>query len=136
MNILGKKTSTNGDAPRLTEYAPPTRRKLSELAANTAQDVLDLEAENKENYSASQEWERRYTLTAGELGQSRSALDTMTLKMEHYQAACTRAEAQLEIAGKIVLDALDALKGRRAYEPGAVLEVAVETPYDQKGDGA
>jgi chromosome segregation ATPase len=122
MNILKSKQQA---IEPISDWAPriAPKRALSEEAARAAQSVVDLETERDRYYADSQAWERRANLAEGERDALTAALEAMTTKMEHYQAAVARAEAQLEIAGKVVLDSLDAIKGRRAFEPTTLAAV-------------
>ena len=102
---------------QIVKSAPLARRTLSEQAAEAAQAMIDLEDEVARLQQESQAWERSATLAEGERDQLRADLAQMTHKMEGYQSRCQKAEAQFEMLGKCVLEAMQTLRGDSGYAP-------------------
>ena len=89
--------------------------------------MIDLESEVERLKGLASAWERSATLAEGERDQLKADLAMMTAKMEHYQIIVTRADAQFEMLGKCVIDAMKTLRGQSGYEPkaGAQREIAL-----------
>lgn len=86
------------------------RTKRSDIAAQAAQVVHDLELEVEDLRKQRMSWEREALLAQGERDQLRVELDATREQMESYKSACTGAEAQFQLLGKAVLDAMQQLR--------------------------
>ena len=99
-----------GNAAPNLDTASLAKTKRSDIAAQAAQVVHDLELEVEDLRKERQSWEREALLAQGERDQLRAELDATREQMESYKLACTGAEAQFQLLGKAVLDAMQQLR--------------------------
>ena len=100
--------------PQQRSSLPPTlRRKVSEDAANFAQNILNLEERCQQLASQVVSWENQCNVIGVENKSLRDALQQTDARLQYFERRTTQLETKLQTAVKIVADCLE--DGRGPY---------------------